>query len=400
MHIVLINQHHHNYDCAATGRHYTFLKHLAKRHKITLITSDAWRKQQLSQHYPWVPEGVELVEVKVPYANKMNVRQRLFSYTGFAWHALVEGLRVPKPDVIWGVSTPLTTPWVAAKVAGLRRVPWVFEVQDLWPSFPIEMGAVPQKWLQHLLYKEEKKLYRQAEHIITLSADMTEYVVNTGTPASKVTTLVNGTDFDLIEQTEGADLQQLRQKYKIGDRKVVLYAGTYGRANDIPSILEAAKQLQAQQEVCFVFTGGGFFADEIRQAAKEQQNIVMLEEPLPRHQVFNLYRLAALSLVTFIDLPVLATNSPAKFYDSLAVGTPVLVTNPGWTKKFVEEHNCGWYVPATQPQLLADKIKVLLAEPEQLKAAGSRGAAAAKKYFDREDLSRQLEQILEQAATP
>jgi glycosyltransferase involved in cell wall biosynthesis len=97
-------------------------------------------------------------------------------------------------------------------------------------------------------------------------------------------------------------------------------------------------------------------------------------------------------------LPVLATNSPAKFYDSLACGTPVIVTNPGWTKTFIETYACGWYAPAEQPAILAATIKRVLANPEELKAAGARGTAAATVHFDRQKLVLEVENVLMQAA--
>ena len=110
------------------------------------------------------------------------------------------------------------------------------------------------------------------------------------------------------------------------------------------------------------------------------------------------FKLADLSLVSFIDLPVLAANSPAKFFVSLGAGTPVIVTNPGWTRQFVEEHRCGWYVPPSKAEALAHCLERVLAAPEALAEAGQRGRAVARKDFDRDVLSDQLEAILSRAA--
>lgn len=109
------------------------------------------------------------------------------------------------------------------------------------------------------------------------------------------------------------------------------------------------------------------------------------------------YRLADLSLVPFLDLPVLAANSPAKLYDSLGAGTPVVVTNPGWTKAFVEAQACGWYVPP-RAELVAAELQRLLATPEEMSEAGRRGAAIARERFDRRHLADHVEAILVDAA--
>lgn len=369
------------------------MEYLAKRHKVSLVTSSAWKELRITNNYSWVPEGVDLYEQVVPYSNKMGVRRRLVSYGGFAAYSLTKGLAIPKPDVIWGVSTPLSTPWMAARVAKLRGVPWVFEVQDLWPSFPIEMGAVKREWLQRRLYRLEKSLYQSANHIIPLSPDMERYIVGKGIAQEKVTTILNGTDLELADAPTPAEVTALRQRYNLQGKQVVLYAGTYGRANDIPTLMLAAEQLASRTDIAIVLTGGGYYEQELHQLALRLPNLYLLP-PQPRPEVFKWFKLADLSLITFNDLPVLATNSPAKLYDSLACGTPVVVTNPGWTKAFVEKHGCGWYTPAGQSQGLAETIKRLLSMPEELRQAGARGEDVAREQFDRQVLARQMEEIL------
>ncbi|GGG31819.1 glycosyltransferase family 4 protein [Pontibacter amylolyticus] len=397
MHIAIFNQHHHNPDCPSTCRHYTFLEYLAKRHKVSLISSSAWKQLRITDRYKWVPEGVELYEQEVPYSNKMGVRRRLVSYGGFAAYSLAKGLSIPKPDVVWGVSTPLTTPWMAARVAKMRGIPWVFEVQDLWPSFPIEMGAVKREWLKRRLFRLEKSLYQSANHIITLSPDMEDYVVSQGIARDKVTTILNGTDLEMADAATPEKVAALRRRYLLQGKRVVLYAGTFGRANDIPAIMQAAEAMADQHDIVFVLAGGGFYDDELRRLSLRLSNLVLLP-PQPRPDVFTLFKLADLSLITFNDLPVLASNSPAKLYDSLACGVPVLVTNPGWTKAFVEQYDCGWYSPAGQPHLLAQKIREILSDNEKRRLAGQNGQAIARQLFDRQQLAARVEQILLQVA--
>lgn len=394
MHIAVFSQYHTSPDCAATSRHYTFLRHLARRHRITLLTTNTWFHQRITDDFAWVPEGVELQAFEVAYANRMGRGQRLFSFGNYALRAIHKGISNDKPDLIWGISTPLTAAWAAAQVARRHRVPWVFEVQDLWPSFPIQMGAVPGRWLRQRLYALEKRLYQQAAHIITLSPDMSAHVRNSGISDCKITTLLNGTDFDLIAACPDPAILGLRRQYSLGERQVILYAGTYGRANDIPLLIEAAKRLQSRQDLCFVFTGDGYHATLLRAAAKKFPNIVVVP-PQPRQHIFAWFRLARLSLIPFLDLPVLETNSPAKFCDSLAVGTPVIVTNQGWTRNFVEKYACGWYSPAADPAALAACVKKALSDPQALEEAGRRGKAIAALEFDRQQLAVEVERIFE-----
>jgi glycosyltransferase involved in cell wall biosynthesis len=395
VHIAVFSQYHTNPDCPATSRHYSLLAYLAKTHRITLITTRTWEAQRLTNEYPWLPEGVEMRAAEVPYENKMGVARRVLSFGQYAAYAVREGLRLDRPDIIWGISTPLTAAWAAAQVAKRRQIPWVFEVQDLWPSFPIAMGAVPTRWAQNRLFDLEKSLYQSASHVLPLSPDMTRYVENLGVVKSKITTVLNGTDLDLAALATPAAVAVLREQYGLVDKRVILYAGTFGRANDIPTLVAAAEQLAlTQPNTVWLFMGLGFHEPLVR-AAAQRCTAIRLIAPQPRHAVFAWFKLADLSVVSFLNMPVLDANSPAKFYDSLAVGTPVVVTNQGWTKELVEEYQCGWYAPADNAEALQVLVAAVLAQPEKLLEAGQNGQALATAQFDRQQIAQTIQKILE-----
>ncbi|MDQ2769139.1 MAG: glycosyltransferase family 4 protein [Bacteroidota bacterium] len=399
MHVAVFSQYHTNPDCPATSRHYTLLAHLAKSHRVTLLTTPAWQGQRLTREYPWVPAGVEMREAAIPYDNKMGPGRRALAFAQYAAWAVREGLKLDKPDVIWGISTPLTAAWAAAQVARWRRVPWVFEVQDLWPAFPIAMGAVPTALARQQLYRLEKRLYDSARHILPLSPDMARYVTDLGIPAAKVTTVLNGTDLEMAARATPAAVAALRQAQGLAGKRVVLYAGTFGRANDIPTLVAAAEAMAAEDtDVVWLFLGHGFFEPLVAAAAERWPGRIRLVGGQARHEVFAWFRLAAVSVVSFLGLPVLDANSPAKLYDSLAVGTPVVVTNAGWTKALLETHGCGWYVPAGNTATLAFQLGELLKQPELLAKAGANGRALAAREFDRQQLAARVQTLLENAA--
>lgn len=398
MHIAVFSQYHTNPDCPATSRHYTLLAHIARMHRVTLITTRTWEPQQLTHEFPWVPAGVELRAAQVPYQNRMGTLRRGLAFGQYAAYALREGMCIDKPDVVWGISTPLTAAWAAAQVARWRQVPWVFEVQDLWPAFPIAMGAVPNLWAQRRLLSLEKKLYQSARHILPLSPDMTAYIRGLGVPDDKLATVLNGTDLDLAAHATDEAVAALRQELQLHGKRVVLYAGTFGRANNIAMLLEAATQLAANcPEVTWLFMGHGFDERLVQQAAARYP-FIRLIPPQPRHAVFTWFRLADISIVSFLGLPILDANSPAKLYDSLAVGTPVVVTNSGWTRALIERHQCGWFTPADSPSSLAGLLQKLFTHPDVLQAAGDKGQKVAQAIFDRQHLADQVQGILEQAA--
>lgn len=397
MHIAVFSQYHTSPDCPATSRHYTLLAHLARSHRVSLITTRTWEAQALTQQFAWLPEGVEMRAAAVPYHNKMGVGRRALAFAQYAAYAVREGLRLDKPDVIWGISTPLTAAWAAAQVARWRKVPWVFEVQDLWPSFPIAMGAVPNQIAQKQLFALEKRLYTSAAHIVPLSPDMATYIAQLGVSTENITTVLNGTDFDLAAAATAEAVATLRQDQGFVGRRIILYAGTFGRANDIPTLVAAAEKMApTHPNVLWVFMGHGFH-ESLIQAAAARCASIRLVPPQPRHAVFTWFRAAEISVISFLNLPVLDANSPAKFYDSLAVGTPVVVTNNGWTRRWVEQYGCGWYSPAGDPDALASCMSTSLADPAKLKQAGVNGQVTAHAHFDRQALATTMQAILERA---
>ncbi len=404
MHIVLLHQHYHNPDCASWAKHYSLIDHWARAHEVTLVAGDTWRHQRITTRYPWVPEGVRLIEISAPYANHMGTPRRLLSFAQFALRARAALRKIPAPDVIVGSSVPLSVGVVAARAARRQKVPWVFEIQDLWPEFPIQMGALP-RLLHSPLRLVEQRLYHSAAHTVAFSPGMQAHV-SRFVPQEKHSLIHNGTDLDLVAQSETAALDSLRTAHGLGGKRVLLYAGAFGRANAIPLMLETARTLAHRDDHAFVFMGDGFYRERVAQAAQTLPN-VRLVPPQPHHAIFPWFRLAELSLVSFLPLPVLGTNSPSKFYDSLACGTPVLVTNEGWMRTFVETHGCGWYASSADAAAYTQTVARLLDHPEMLAEAGARARLLPERpelrpMFDRQLQAARYLEIFEQivARTP
>jgi glycosyltransferase involved in cell wall biosynthesis len=218
--------------------------------------------------------------------------------------------------------------------------------------------------------------------------------VRTVAPNASITTLEYGADLQLADDVTEDQRSTLRQKCALDRRDLILYAGTFGRANAIPTLLDAAKQLADRSDLLFAFAGRGYYDSAVQQAA-DQHDHIRVVDPLPYPDTLALFSLADVSLVSFLDRPVLAANSPSKLYDSLATGTPVVVTNPGWTKQLVERHACGWYVPPESPTRLARRLRRLLDTPDRLEEAGRNARTVARQQFDRAELMDQYASLVD-----
>lgn len=382
MHIVCLYFHYASPDCPSGGRAYSLLRALGREHRVTVFTGAHYHTLRRTQAYDWAPPGVRVRMLDVPYTNEMSSLQRLTAYATFPLWAGAHAARVPDADLVYAISTPLTTPMAAAVAARIQDVPWVLEVRDLWPDVPIQMGALPSPLLRRPLRWAEHGLYHDAAHVITVSPDMTTHVEQHGVPAAQVTTLPQGTDCALLDRPDAPASSDLRRAHDLGAGPVVLYAGAFGRANDIPTLLAAAERLAGRSDALFVFVGHGYYESEIEAAAHRLPNVRCIP-PQPRHRMMPWFQLATVSLVSFLDRPVLGTNAPAKLFDSLAADTPVLVTNPGWMTRFVQRHDCGWVVPPSSPAALATRIAQVVDAPDAARAAGRRGGAIVRTRYDR-----------------
>jgi glycosyltransferase involved in cell wall biosynthesis len=252
--------------------------------------------------------------------------------------------------------------WVGQRLSIKWNVPWVLEVCDLWPDFPIQMGALPRP-THTPLRALERRLYASASRIVTLSPDMTEHVEAQGF-GGKAETSYGGTASPKVAPSAP-------WKARVDAKKRLLYAGTLGRANAIPLLLSAAEQLAGRDDHEFVFLGSGFHEPDVRRAADRLPNVRFMGT-VPRRETHRWFAEADLSLVPFLPLPVLRANSPSKLYDSLGAGTPVLVTNSGWTRDLVERHGLGWYASSDDAAGFARTVEALLDNPAQLREAAVR----------------------------
>lgn len=395
MHILVLLQYYHTPDCPTAGRPYAFVQALARHHDVTLVTTHTGRTRRLAHRMDWVPPNVSLHELHIPYRNKMSTAKRLWAFGQYAIRAGIHGMRQPRPDLIVASSTPLSVPLTAALVARWHGVPWVFEVRDLWPDFPIQMGAVSSAWAQRSLYALEHTLYRSARHVVALSPDMATHVRRRA-GHGRVSMNPYGTDLALLRR---APIQEAEALSPLEDgQHLVLYAGALGRANAIPTLLGAARRLRHRSDLVWAFVGDGYYRPAVRSEAERLPNVQLLP-PQPYYRTLALFKHATLSVTSFIDRPVLRANAPSKLMDSLAAGTPVVVTNPGWTKQLVESGECGWYVPPENAEALARCIvHACDASPRQHRQWKHSARRVAYRQFDRARHMTRYRMLLEQIA--
>lgn len=401
MRIVYLHQYFKTREMDGGTRSFEMARHMVDAgHEVHMVTSHP-RDCTSSPSRTWdetVESGIRVHWLSVPYSNHMSYRERIRSFACFALRAMPRAARI-RGDVIFATSTPLTIALPGVWASWRTGAPLVFEVRDLWPEAPIELGALqfsPARWLAHRI---ARTAYRRSTHIVALSPGARDRILQVGVAPSKVSVVPNASDLDLF--SPNIDGQTFRELTGLSDAFVVLYFGTVGYANGLDLILDAARELERRRvrNVVWLILGDGRERKRLEgRARSEGLRSVRFVGPVPKSEVPGVVAAADACLVLFRNLPILQTTSPNKFFDSIAAGRPVITNVPGWLQQLVTTHRAGVFVEPEDAAGLADYVLLLRNRPALRRELGANGRRLAETQFSRGKLANNVLQIIERAA--
>ncbi len=389
---------------AAPTRAYTFARHLADHgHQVTLVGRDtrhleigASPTRRRLLHRERV-DGIDVVRLNIPYAQSFSKWQRLLSFGAYTVASTLYGARAARPDVVYASSTPLTVGITGVLTSRFKGVPFVFELQDLWPEVAIDLGVLHRRWEIAAAEWLEHGLYARAAAIVVCGEPVRDALVAAGVPSEKVVVIPNVSDNALFDAATAN--REYFDSLGLAGKFVALYTGAMGKSNGILQLADAARVLEARGEgdVAVVALGFGTDRDALEREAAGLANLVV-PPPVSRAEVAGIVKAADATLTIFAPYKSLQTNSPNKLFDSLAAGRPVVVNVDGWLRSIVEDNRAGLYVPAGDADALADALVRLAREPELREELGRNGREAARRDFDAGLLAGRFRETLEAVA--
>lgn len=393
MNILYIHQYFVTPQEPGGTRSYWLAQELIKNgHKVTMLTSSS----KFSEDIKIVKiDGIDVVYIKEDYDQNMSVSRRLKAFLKFMYKSSVIGLKQKDIDLVIATSTPLTIGIPALLLKWFKKKPFVFEVRDLWPEVPIQMGAIKNRWTIKTTRLLEKTIYKNASRVIALSPGMQDGVVKY-IPKEKTSMIPNMAKMDEFWPRGKND--QLMEKLGLKkDSFKIVHFGSLGLANGAHSIIESAKLLKDREDIEFLFVGGGStekdLVDEVEQ--NNLKNVKFLGK-FPMADVSEIVNFSDVSMISFLDIPILYTNSPNKLFDSLSAGKPIIVNSAGWTKDIAEKYHCGYYVNPNRPEELVQKVLYLKDNPELVKEMGQNARKLAETVYDKSILSKKFVEVIEQ----
>lgn len=296
--------------------------------------------------------GIQVHYLPIAYDNSFGFYRRLYAFSVFLLKAGKLSFQL-KSQLIYASSTPLTIGLLALLLNLIKKTPYIFEVRDLWPQAPVELGFIKNPLLIKLLCMLEKSIYRHALSVVALSVPI-QHHIHKYCPDKEVIVITNMSDTKFFSGNNEQPLSDSESRFTI------CYIGTAGYANHLDYLLNTAQYFSEQHPgyVRFIIAARGKELERIKNTASLHaiQNVFFTEYQ-DREGVRKLLHNADFSYLSFLPTPVLESCSPNKLFDSLAAGVPVISNSQGWWVSETLAHQCGLYYDPAYPAQLYKQLK-------------------------------------------
>ncbi len=408
MKILLINQHFVLPDEPGFTRHYEMAKFFVDHgYEFTVVASGLnyqtgekkveHKRMTLRRDF----EGINILYAHILPSLHRNFFWRIISFITFMLSSLWAALGKSGPvDIIMGTSPPLFQAFSAWIVSFVRRKPFMLEIRDLWVDDAIEMGVLTNPILIKLARWLEYFLYHQATHILVNSPAYRTHLIKEGIPENKVSFIAYGADIESFNPD--VDGSEVRRELELENKVVVTYTGALGLANDIYTILRAAKIIEEKSSsICIVLVGNGIEKQRLVKAANELNlKNVIFAGTYPKTRMPEVLASADICLATLQNIPMFKTVYPNKVFDYMAAGKPIVLGINGVIREVIEEAGCGLFVPPGNETQLAQAIMELSNAPQHSKLLGLSGRSYAEEYFNRRLQLQRMVSLFERIASP
>lgn len=351
-----------------------------------------WQKENLA--------GVPIVRVPLYPEHSRSGFRRALNYISFALSSSLLGpLLINRPDVIFVYHPPLTIGLPAWFLSRFWHIPFVYQIQDLWPETLRATGMIHSESIFSWVDRFARWVYRRAEAICVISPGFRKNLIDKGVPSEKIQVISNWVDTTICYPEEpDADLAR-----ELGlDKKFnVMFAGNMGVAQDLETVIRAANLLQELESVQFVFVGDGVALAGLQNIVREfkLENVKFLGR-FPSEMMPSLYALADVLLVHLKDEPLFNITIPHKIFAYMASGKPVLAAIRGDAADIIRDVEAGVVCEPGQPDKLASAvIKLYNLSTIERQEMGLRGLHRVRTSYDRERLVKHIVAQLEAAVS-
>jgi glycosyltransferase involved in cell wall biosynthesis len=341
-------------------------------------------------------DGINVIRVWSYITANEGFGRRVLDYMSFMLSGAIASLFIRKVDIVVGTSPQFFTVCAARLVAGAKRVPFVFELRDLWPESIKAVGAMKDSLMLLLLEKIELYLYRKASCIISVTHSFRRSLIKRGIDGSKIGVVTNGVDISRFSLRPRD--RELEARLNLGGKFVAGYIGTHGLAHALHTLLNAAsrlKQLPGGARFALLLLGDGAEKEKLMQRAKEMQldNLYFIDT-VPKSEVARYWSLLNASIIHLRQTELFTTVIPSKLFESMGMGIPILHGVSGESAEIVETEQVGLVFPSEDVEGLVAAMLRLQGDARLLADLQQNCVRSARKY-DRSALAKKMLELLE-----
>lgn len=366
--------------------------------KVTVITcAPNFPKGRVYDGYKnrlWQTEiidGIRVVRVWSYITANEGFIKRVLDYQSFMFSATVASLFVKGVDVVVGTSPQFFTACAGWIVGFLKRVPFVFELRDVWPESIKAVGAMEDSAVIRILERLELFLYRKAKLIVSVTHAFKDQLVRRGVSADKIEVVTNGVDMSRFKPMpkDAALVEELG----LGGKFVCGYVGTHGLAHHLETILDAAERISVEpggEKFQFLLLGDGARKQHlVMDASRRGLKNVIFVDSVSKEQVSRYWSVLDVSIIHLKKTDLFTTVIPSKLFECMGMGLPVLHGVEGESAGIVRDGNAGVVFEPENADALVGSLRVLASDNGTYEMYRAGGLAAARKY-DRSVLARKM----------
>lgn len=336
-------------------------------------------------------DGIKVVRVWSYITANDGFVKRILDYISFMISAIIAAPFIQRVDVVIGTSPQFFTACAAYFVSLYKRVPFVFELRDIWPESIKAVGAMKNPRILYMLECLELFLYRKADAIISVTNSFRQNLKDRGVDQQKIHVITNGVDLARF-QPQDRD-SELSAQLGLNGKFVVGYVGTHGMAHALETILEAAEMIRKEEngdKYRFVLLGDGARREALRTIAQEKglDNIFFIDS-VPKQEVVRYWSLLDVSIIHLKKTKLFASVIPSKLFECMGMGIPVLHGVAGESAEIVKQENIGIvFEPENAKELCSGIMRLHNDESFYQELRNSCHKAALK--FDRIERARRM----------
>jgi colanic acid biosynthesis glycosyl transferase WcaI len=347
-------------------------------------------------------DGVPVVRTyEYPYHGK-SVVGRLLNYWSFVASSVLATGTARGKHVMYVWHPPLTVGVAAWLLGSIARVPFVYDVQDIWPESAVLSGMMRDGLVARLMHRLEKFVYKRAAHILVVTDGAKQNLVGKGVPAEKISVMPHWIDEKLFPEVQDATREATRREFGWGDDFVVLFAGNLGMVQGLDTVVRAARELRGTK-VRIALMGEGADRERLVKLAEEIGAGDRLQF-VPRQNVERMAPIMGSADALLVHLRRAELSRyviPTKTLSYLAAGRPIVMAMEGAAADLVADAEAGVIIEPDDAQLLARTLIGLSAMPSEERAGyGRRGREYLLKNLAKEHVLDLYEQVLLRAAKP